>query len=289
MTWEETIQHIRTLPEFSELVAKAYLDEDLMFNVQRFAQSEEFEETLRLIKLHVPEAKKVLDIGAGNGISAINFALLGYEVSAVEPDPSDTVGAGAIKKLKEYYHLSNIQIYETFAEEMPFHNASFDVVYARQAMHHATDLNKFVNEAVRVLKPGGLLFTVRDHVIYDEKDKEWFLQEHPLHKYYGGENAYTVEQYRQAIVSAGAVIVKELKYYDSVINYFPLSKKEKEAMHEQYLEKCRLRLREKIGIVAESSFIFALYKWIKGIKPGKVYDEKKVPGRMYSFIAVREG
>jgi len=288
MNWEETIQYIRTIPEYSELVEKAYFDEDLMLNVKRFAKSEEFEKTLALIENYQPHAKKVLDIGCGNGISAINFALKGFEVTAVEPDPSETVGAGAIRKLKTINKLDNIEIHEALAEDIQFEDAIFDVVYIRQAMHHAMDLNKFIKEAVRVLKPNGLLLTIRDHVIFNEKDKQWFLENHPLQKFYGGENAYTPKEYKNAFLLAGASIIEELKYYDSVINYFPVTTKEKEAMKQQYFHKHKLLLKNKLGILANLPFVFEMYKLAKEINHSKVYDESKVPGRMYSYIAIKQ-
>ena len=98
MTWEETIISIRENEEFKDLVEKAYFDEDLELNVKRFESSEEFNETLKIINKYAPRAKSILDIGCGNGISSINFALKNYHVAAVEPDSSNTVGAGAIKQ-----------------------------------------------------------------------------------------------------------------------------------------------------------------------------------------------
>ncbi|PHQ58442.1 MAG: SAM-dependent methyltransferase, partial [Sulfurimonas sp.] len=98
--------------------------------------------------------------------------------------------------------MSNLEIFESFAEDIKFDSNSFDVVYVRQAMHHANDLNKFIGECGRVVKNGGLLLTIRDHVIFDAKDKEWFLESHPLHKFYGGENAYKPEEYESAMENA---------------------------------------------------------------------------------------
>src|SRR5258708_18100860 len=93
-------------------------------------------------------------------------------------------------------------------------------------MHHAYYLNSFKKNLTRLIKPGGFLFTVRDHVIYNEQDKRWFLESHPLQKYYGGENAFTEMEYRLAMYQAGLEVVKVLKYYDSVINYFPITTRE---------------------------------------------------------------
>lgn len=285
MTWEETIQHVRTLPEFSNLVVRAYFHEDLELNVTNFGKSEEFLETQKVLQTYKPEAKTILDIGCGNGISAINFALQGYVVTAVEPDPSNTVGAGAIKRLKDIYKLDNVTIHEDFAENIQFKTNTFDVVYVRQAMHHAKDLQKFIAECVRVLKPDGLLLTIRDHVVIDASDKEWFLEKHPLHKYYGGENAFTAADYKKAITNAGALIKKELKYYDSVINYFPMTPLEKDNLQEERTKKQQKKLSKKLGKIGNIPLVWWLYKRTSGYQP---LNENHIPGRMYSYISVKK-
>ncbi len=285
MTWEETIQYIRTQPEFIDLVEKAYFDADLELNLLRFKNSLEFQETLSILKTYKPNAKTILDIGCGNGISTINFAQEGYKVTAVEPDSSLTVGAGAIRILKNKLELTNIEIVEDFAENIQFEDNSFDVVYVRQAMHHANHLNNFVKECVRVLKPDGILLTVRDHVIFDEADKQWFLNSHPLQKFYGGENAFTPEEYKEAFKKAGATVLKELKYYDSVINYFPSTETELKQQEQNKIKKQKKKLRNKLNILAKIPLTWWLYKRISGFIP---LDEKVVPGRMYSYITQKK-
>jgi ubiquinone/menaquinone biosynthesis C-methylase UbiE len=213
LNWEQTIQFIRTKPEYKDLVEKAYFEENLPLNVERFRQSEEFQETKQLLKQLTPNARFLLDIGSGNGISAVSFALEGYDVVTVEPDPSNTIGAGAIRQLKAHYNLSNLEVYESFAEDIKFPGETFDIVYSRQCMHHAYDLARFVSEAFRVLKKSGIFITVRDHVVYDQKDKDLFLEAHPLHKFYGGENAFTLNEYEGALKKAGFTIEKRLGHY----------------------------------------------------------------------------
>ena len=127
-TWENTIQYIRSHKEYAWLVEKAYLEEDVVLNVNRFKESEEFIETLLILKKEFPESKTLLDIGAGNGISSIAFALAGYEVTVVEPNLSNSVGIGAIIKLKEIYKIGNLRIHNSTAEDINFPNNSFDIV-----------------------------------------------------------------------------------------------------------------------------------------------------------------
>ena len=284
MTWEETIQFIRTQPEYNSLVEHAYFDEDLRLNIERFGKSDEYMETLRMIKSYAPEAQTILDIGAGNGISSLNFAIDNYHVTAIEPDPSSSIGANAIRSLTTIYDLENIFVHEGVGEYLEANDNSFDVVYIRQAMHHANDLQKFICECSRVLKPEGILITVRDHVIIDQTDKELFLASHPLHKFYGGENAFTAEEYRGAIEGSGLRLIKELKYYDSVINYFPMKERNLEEVERRIRSELFVALKNKISIFAYIPGVFYLYRLKNGF--GKtLLNEKKVPGRMYSYIA----
>ena len=284
MTWEETIQYIRLKPEFKELVEHAYFEEDLKLNVERFQKSEEFIETLKIINEFAPNTKKILDIGSGNGVSTISLALKGYQLTSVEPDSSDTIGAGAINKLKSFYKLNNVDVFEAYAEDIKFNDNTFDLVYVRQAMHHANNLNKFIEECTRVLKKGGVLMTVRDHVIYNQKDKEWFLEMHPLHKFYGGENAYTSSEYKKAFTNAGLEILLELKHYDSVINYSPLSKKQYDDLFNSKEKQIKDHLRKKIGVFSNLNLVVNMYKSKIGFSRDKVYDESTIPGRMYSYV-----
>ena len=190
-----------------------------------------------------------------------------------------TIGAGAISKLKEHYHLGNLEVFEGFAENLKFNSNSFDIVFSRQAMHHANNLEKFVSEMARVLKPGGLFLTVRDHVVYNSDDKEWFLESHPLQKFYHGENAFSSSEYKTAINYAGLKLLKELMHFDSVINYFPGC---------TYKIELKKHLKSKIGFLAQIPFVFKLYDNRLKQKFGQTHFEKKIPGRMYSYIATKK-
>lgn len=285
MTWHETIEYIRTKAEFENLVRYAYFDENLVTNVERFKESEEFQETIRLLRELKPEAKTILEIGAGNGIAAINFARIGYDVTAVEPDDSGTVGAGAIEQLTGHYRLKNLRTFRNYAEEIGFADGSFDIVYIRQAMHHAYDLKRFIAESARVLSKDGILMTVRDHVIYGETDKQWFLQMHPLHKFYGGENAFTREEYRDAISNAGLEIIRELSHYETPINYSPVTRSEMEDAVRRKQQDLKAVLKRKISFLAMVPGVFSLYKIKNGLtSTDRFFDEKAIPGRMHSFI-----
>ncbi|HNP49916.1 MAG TPA: class I SAM-dependent methyltransferase, partial [Bacteroidia bacterium] len=260
LSWEETIVKLRNSPDFKEIIYNSYLDEDLSSNIERFLVSEEFQATLVLIESFYPGKADLLDLGAGNGVSAISLALSGFKVTAVDPDPSETIGCGAIRKLAKEYNLSNINVVQSYGESLPFNSNSFDIVHVRQAMHHAADLNKFMLEISRVLKPGGYLFTIRDHVIYNEKDKIWFLRSHPLHRFYGGENAYKESEYSDAMRKSGLEVLKTIRYFDSVLNYAPLTAENLAELPQQFTRDLSTRAKQKFGILGNLAPVKYIYR-----------------------------
>jgi ubiquinone/menaquinone biosynthesis C-methylase UbiE len=271
LTWEEAVAHLRTQPSYAALIEQAYLSGDLATNIERFRDSVEWEATLQIIKTHTQSSSlRILDIGAGNGIASIAFALEGYTVSSLEPDPGHSVGAGAIRSLAKHFNLQNITVIEGFGEQLPFEDESFDVVYCRQVLHHAADLNHFLKECYRVCSKNGLLLTVRDHVIKNDSDKQVFLKKHPLHKLYGGENAFTLSEYRSAITGGGFKIKQTLNAAESALNYSPWT--------EQSFYKA---IRRKLPL--PNSAVLEKAAWRLNL-----WRLKQIPGTVYSFIATKE-
>lgn len=283
MTWEETIRYIRSKVEYNSLVNQSYLHEDLELNVKRFSESDEFTETLKLIESKKQGCLRILDVGCGNGIASVTFALKGHNVVAFDPDSSNTVGTGAVQQLKEKLGLNALSVLTTTAEKLKLEPDSFDVVYCRQAMHHAHSLNKFISNCVRFLKKDGLFLTIRDHVIFDHKDKQKFLNEHPLHKFYGGENAYQRDEYRKAFQVAGLEITQEIRFFDSIINYFPLSLNAIEDRISNEKELIHKNLKRRLGKLGHSQLTYALYKYFV-FNPERLRQEQFYSGRMYSYI-----
>ena len=142
-TYEQSVKWMRSQQEHFELVKLCYLDEDNFAAAKRFTSSEEFMEVLALLKLNKAKTKlKILDLGCGNGIASYAFASLGYDVSAVDPDLSEDVGLGATARLASIVNSGSITTLQSFAESLPFPDSTFDIIYARQALHHFSNLSQ---------------------------------------------------------------------------------------------------------------------------------------------------
>lgn len=98
------------------------------------------EEAVRFVLPRLPCA--VVDVGAGTGKLTEALVALGCQVVAVEPD--DAMRA----------RIAVADARAGTAEELPVADGSVDAVVAGQAFHWF-DVPRFLDEAVRVLRPGG--------------------------------------------------------------------------------------------------------------------------------------
>jgi len=275
-TWEQAVKWLREQPEQQELVLAAYYDDPLPAAADRYWRSEEWQ----AIRPLLPSAPGLaLDVGAGRGIASYSLAKEGFTVTALEPDASALVGAQAIRGLAEASGLP-IKVTQEFSERLPFEDAQFDVVFARAVLHHTSDLAAACREFLRVLKPGGHLLAVREHVISRPEDLSAFLDLHPLHKLYGGENAFLLSDYEAAIRAAGFRLQEVIKPFESAINYAPYT-------------AASLRTELAARITRQFPAAKQLVAGLMGVQPlwavarrvlGRI-DHR--PGRLYSFIARR--
>lgn len=95
--------------------------------------------------------KKVLEIGCGLGTDLLQFARGGANVTGVDLTPK------SIELVKNRFAMENLPVDARVAdaENLPFDNDSFDVVYSFGVLHHTPDTQKAIDEVHRVLKPGG--------------------------------------------------------------------------------------------------------------------------------------
>jgi len=271
LTWEQAVRWFRAQPGNESEILSNYFDLPVRRAAERYAASEEFGEVLRL--LGAGGGRKILDLGAGNGIASLALAQNGWLVSALEPDSSNEVGAGAIRDLARETGLP-IEVVEEFGERLPFPDESFDAIHARQVLHHAADLDTFVREIARVLKPGGLCLATREHVADNDQQLQAFRNEHPLHHLYGGEHAYPLDRYLSAFVDSGLRVIDTWGPIESILNFFPGSEAERQIAKRQ--------------VANRSCFRFGrLLSWSAAFRDAQLrrYTQRdQTPGRIFSFL-----
>ena len=98
--------------------------------------------------------KWAVDLGTGAGFNAFSLAQLAFQTVAADPARPMLREA---RRIGGERGITNLTICQNSAEALPFAGESLDIVASRKAAHHFVDYGGFLNEAHRVLKPGGAL------------------------------------------------------------------------------------------------------------------------------------
>lgn len=159
--------------------------------------------------------QRVLEIGVGSGSDFECWVLNGARATGVDLTES------AIALTRERLQLNQIDP-DTYdlrvadAENLPFDDDEFDIVYSWGVLHHTPDTQRAFREAWRVLKPGGILKAM---VYHTPSWTGWMLWvQHALlrgrpfrsarrvvfdHLESPGTKAYTIREARQMLTSVG--------------------------------------------------------------------------------------
>ncbi len=95
--------------------------------------------------------RRVLEIGVGAGTDFVNWARHGAILTGVD------LTQQAIDLTAERLALEGLEadLRVADAENLPFDDRSFDIVYSYGVLHHSPDTGSALSEVHRVLKPGG--------------------------------------------------------------------------------------------------------------------------------------
>jgi SAM-dependent methyltransferase len=102
----------------------------------------------------IAAAQRVLDVGGGIGGPARQLAIrFGCNVTVVDLTP-EYCAVG--EKLTAWTHLTDqVSFVHASALDMPFDDASFDVVWTQHASMNISDKDSLYREVARVVRPGG--------------------------------------------------------------------------------------------------------------------------------------
>ena len=118
----------------------------------RFAQ----QPSLNFLVPQLARGQRILDVGCGGGFLSAQLAeaaawgeLVGIDI---EPSQVDMATETAARR-----SVANAQFQVGDARDLPFGNGSFDAVHFGGVLLHIGDVDRALEEARRVLRPGGLI------------------------------------------------------------------------------------------------------------------------------------
>src|SRR5437879_3773822 len=110
-------------------------------------------------------AKRILDVGCGLGMYVSQFRQFSDDDYGVDIDPDK------IARASEW--LPNLRV--SPAEELPFGDASFDLILLNEVIEHVDDDRRAINEAFRVLAPGGHIVVYAPNRLYPFETHGFFF------------------------------------------------------------------------------------------------------------------
>jgi SAM-dependent methyltransferase len=145
------------------------------------ADPEYEEQVLPLVAQHLEGARRVLDVGCGEGQVARRIAQLGAEVVGVDPTAAQIGVARHRGGPPRYIRAS--------ARQLPFLDQTFDAVVVCMALEHVDPFEPAIREIARVLTPGGRLLLFLVHPLLQTPGSGW------VDDVAGGEQYWRVGQY----------------------------------------------------------------------------------------------
>ncbi len=112
--------------------------------------------------------EKVLEIGGGMGTDLSRFAAAGSEVVNCD------LSWGHLQLTSENLSLRGLngQFVHGDAEDLPFADEAFDLVYTNGVMHHSPNTQRLISEMHRVLRPGGRVIAM----VYAESSLNYWMR-----------------------------------------------------------------------------------------------------------------
>jgi SAM-dependent methyltransferase len=111
--------------------------------------------------------ERALEIGAGTGYFSLNLLRAGRIGAVTATD----ISPGMLRALEANAPGLGLEV-ETVAgdaEELPFPDASFDLVLGHAVLHHIPDLDRAAAEMHRVLEPGGTIAFCGEPSVYGDR------------------------------------------------------------------------------------------------------------------------
>lgn len=99
---------------------------------------------------NMKENDKMLEIGCGRGEMLKHFKEFGLEVQGIDLSP----------EAPNFNKDIDIKVGNVEENDLPYDDNTFDVIYSKSVLEHFYYPEKYVKEAYRVLKPGGLILTL---------------------------------------------------------------------------------------------------------------------------------
>ena len=187
-----------------------------------------------MILSHAPDKDRlrVLDVGTGPGFFAMNLALAGHDVTAV--DVTEHMLAHARRNAISYG--ADVRFVLHRGEELPFEDGSFDLIVSRNVLWNLEYPEKALKEWIRVLSPGG-------RMVYFDANWYLYLYDRELCRLRKEKKERFYRRYPH-LRDAWSLSPKRTKDLEEIARSLPLSRERRPEWDRRVLEENGMRIVE---------------------------------------------
>ena len=131
--------------------------------------------------------KRVLDMGCGAGYGSAELAKQALKVTGLD------ISSDAVAHAREHFASPNVEFVEGSAAAAPLPDQSFDLIVAFEVIEHLADWRKLLEEARRLMAPGGQFVVSTPNKLYYQATRA-VSGPNPYH-----EHEFEFEEFRQAL------------------------------------------------------------------------------------------
>jgi ubiquinone/menaquinone biosynthesis C-methylase UbiE len=201
--------------------------------------------------------ESLLDIATGGGHTANAFAPLVKKVTAL--DLTAEMLAAAESFIKGNGCL-NVEFVQGDAEKLPFPDGSFDIVTTRIAPHHFPNVDFFIKEVHRVLKPKGK-FILDDNVVPEIQEFDQFYNTIEKIRDYSHFRAWKKSEWIKKLEESGLEIFEWHRFektfrFEAWCNNMKLSDSEKEQLTQFIIQSSEM-IKDKFKMVIQDDKVIS--------------------------------
>lgn len=155
--------------------------------------------------------KEVLDIASGAGYGAAELARTAAKVVGIDR------AAEAVSLASSTYRAPNLTFLQATGGKVPFAAGSFDLITAFEVIEHMPDWRDLIDEAARLLRPGGQFVVSTPNKLYYAESRQ-SAGPNPFH-----EHEFTFDEFQQALAERFPSILFFVQNHSTGIVFQPLN------------------------------------------------------------------
>ncbi len=161
--------------------------------------------------LPLVRGKRVLDLGCGEGYGTDLLASVASQAVGVDLAPE------AVYHARHTYRRSNLRFLYMDIYDLKLEDGSFDVVCSLQVLEHLREAERFLEEARRVLRPGGLCVLTTPNRLIISPGRDTPINPFHIVEYDYREFRRFMERYFSRVEVKGVFHARMLRLHDLLV------------------------------------------------------------------------